>query len=201
MKTLVIDTTGQINRFAIFQAEKQLGSFESDLAAKRSGSETLLETIKALLEKAETDSSELDLIITALGPGSYTGSRSGLSFAKALSQATKIPLTGVSILDVILFSSDKPKMPLAVTLPAGDDRIYTKSVSTIEDIFATRQNGEVMEKKELKSDNVLEATTWPALAEINKYGVQYFKENGADDFLTLLPLYLKEPNITQPKKS
>jgi tRNA threonylcarbamoyladenosine biosynthesis protein TsaB len=44
---------------------------------------------------------DLSLIIVTLGPGSFTGIRVGLAFGKGLASGRKIPLIGVSTLDVL----------------------------------------------------------------------------------------------------
>lgn len=47
---------------------------------------------------------DLSLIITTLGPGSFTGIRVGLAFCKGLASGKSIPLIGVPTLDVIVSS-------------------------------------------------------------------------------------------------
>jgi tRNA threonylcarbamoyladenosine biosynthesis protein TsaB len=44
---------------------------------------------------------DLDLIMTALGPGSFTGIRVGLAFCKGLSKGGNIPLIGVPTPDIL----------------------------------------------------------------------------------------------------
>jgi tRNA threonylcarbamoyladenosine biosynthesis protein TsaB len=46
---------------------------------------------------------DLSLIIVTLGPGSFTGIRVGLAFCKGLASGRKIPLIGVSTLDLLAF--------------------------------------------------------------------------------------------------
>lgn len=47
---------------------------------------------------------DLSLVITTLGPGSFTGIRVGLAFCKGLASGKKIPLIGVPTLDVLASS-------------------------------------------------------------------------------------------------
>ena len=47
---------------------------------------------------------DLSLIITTLGPGSFTGIRVGLAFCKGLASGKSIPLIGVPTLDVLVSS-------------------------------------------------------------------------------------------------
>src|SRR3954451_3344025 len=57
--------------------------------------------IETLLKDCETTPSELDKIVVAKGPGSYTGVRIGVTIAKTLAWTLKIPLSGVSSLEVL----------------------------------------------------------------------------------------------------
>jgi len=51
--------------------------------------------------------SDLDAIAISMGPGSFTGLRVGLSYAKGLSLALDIPLIPISTFDLLLFPNIK----------------------------------------------------------------------------------------------
>jgi tRNA threonylcarbamoyladenosine biosynthesis protein TsaB len=56
---------------------------------------------------------DLDLLAVGIGPGSFTGVRIAISYAKALALATGLPLTGISSFDV-LTPADAPETVLTV---------------------------------------------------------------------------------------
>lgn len=62
-------------------------------------SEDLLPEIEALLSRAGITMKDLDLLITAKGPGSFTGLRIGMASMKGISSALSIPLVSVPTLD------------------------------------------------------------------------------------------------------
>lgn len=62
--------------------------------------------VKDALAKASIKVSDIDKIAVSSGPGSFTGLRVGLSFAKGLALPHSIPVVGISILEIWAISSD-----------------------------------------------------------------------------------------------
>jgi tRNA threonylcarbamoyladenosine biosynthesis protein TsaB len=97
MNLLGIDTTtGYLGVIAQKGEEKALFSANSGF---RHG-EHLMAWIEKILASLTLKPRELDLIVCALGPGSFTGLRIGLATAKGLSLAAGCPLAGVGSLDI-----------------------------------------------------------------------------------------------------
>ena len=69
--------------------------------AARSGSEVLLPLAEATLSAAGKSPSELDLLAVAVGPGSFTGVRIGVSLAKGLAFGREIPCAPVSTTEAL----------------------------------------------------------------------------------------------------
>lgn len=59
----------------------------------------------------------------AIGPGSFTALRVGLSFAKGLALARRLPLIGIPTLDVVAAAQPVSDLPLVATLQAGRGRL------------------------------------------------------------------------------
>lgn len=57
--------------------------------------------VNEALEAAELTLDDLAMIVVAIGPGSFTGLRVGLSYAKGLATARGLPIVGVSTLDAM----------------------------------------------------------------------------------------------------
>src|SRR6202142_2914960 len=76
-----------------------------------------------LLKRAEVKVSEIEALGVAIGPGSFTSLRVGLSFVKGLALARKLPVIGIPSLDILAAAQPIAKMPLAAILQAGRTRI------------------------------------------------------------------------------
>ncbi|HHU23232.1 MAG TPA: tRNA (adenosine(37)-N6)-threonylcarbamoyltransferase complex dimerization subunit type 1 TsaB [Clostridiales bacterium] len=64
-------------------------------------SRTLLPMVRDMLKNSEVSLDEVDLIAVAIGPGSFTGVRIGVSAAKGLAWAKDKPVLGVSTLEAM----------------------------------------------------------------------------------------------------
>jgi tRNA threonylcarbamoyladenosine biosynthesis protein TsaB len=73
-------------------------------------------------EQAGVQPSGLQAVAVSLGPGSFTGMRVGLSFAKGLVLALGVPLLGVPTQDAIAYAFAREVLPVCAVLPAGRGR-------------------------------------------------------------------------------
>lgn len=76
-----------------------------------------------LLRRAGLDASRLQGVAVAIGPGSYTGLRIGLGFAKGLALAQALPLVGVPTLDALMRAQPPHPGPALALLEAGRGRV------------------------------------------------------------------------------
>ncbi len=87
-------------------------------------SERILAAIELVLKEARCPIEQIDAWAIALGPGSFTGLRIGVSTIKGLAFATRKPVTGVSTLDVL--ASQIPPAPYLIcpVLDARKQEVY-----------------------------------------------------------------------------
>jgi tRNA threonylcarbamoyladenosine biosynthesis protein TsaB len=78
------------------------------LGERVSRSVTLLADIDALMRDARVEPAALDGIVVGTGPGSFTGTRIGLSVARGLALAPDIPVAGVSTLAALAIDGATP---------------------------------------------------------------------------------------------
>ncbi|GIN42339.1 tRNA (adenosine(37)-N6)-threonylcarbamoyltransferase complex dimerization subunit type 1 TsaB [Heyndrickxia oleronia] len=102
MKVLAIDTSNNPLGIALLDENKVIGEYITNL--KKNHSIRVMPAIQQLMTDCEIEPSQLDKIVVAKGPGSYTGVRIGVTIAKTLAWSLNIPLVGVSSLKLLAAS-------------------------------------------------------------------------------------------------
>lgn len=101
MILLAIDTASTLCAACIYDsaAQKELGRAVLDLG--KGHAERLMDVVHDAMAQAGVDFPELERIAVAVGPGSFTGVRVGVSAARGFAMALKIPAVGVTTLEAI----------------------------------------------------------------------------------------------------
>jgi tRNA threonylcarbamoyladenosine biosynthesis protein TsaB len=84
---------------------------------------TLLPRVVQLLASSDLTAEDVTAIGVCIGPGSYTGVRIGVSVAKGLASARKLPLVGITTLDILAAAQPQDDRPLYAIFAAGRKRI------------------------------------------------------------------------------
>ena len=84
---------------AIGGVEGPLASFHA--ARVRRHAETLTPAIEFVCAQARVDIHEVSVVAVDIGPGLFTGLRVGIATAKAVAQALRVPMIGLSSLDLL----------------------------------------------------------------------------------------------------
>ncbi|WP_445493137.1 tRNA (adenosine(37)-N6)-threonylcarbamoyltransferase complex dimerization subunit type 1 TsaB [Niallia sp. 03133] len=105
MKVLAIDTSNFVLGISILDNGKVIGEYITNL--KKNHSVRAMPAIEQLMKECEIKPKELTKIVVAKGPGSYTGVRIGVTIAKTLAWTLKIPLVGLSSLEVLAASAGR----------------------------------------------------------------------------------------------
>jgi tRNA threonylcarbamoyladenosine biosynthesis protein TsaB len=82
----------------------------------------LAPAISAVLTRCGLTMQDVHALGVALGPGSFTSLRVGLSLAKGLALSRHIPLIGIPTLDILAAPHPASKLPLAILIQAGRGR-------------------------------------------------------------------------------
>lgn len=101
MLILGIDTATSCVSVAVGGHEGVLASTQT--ARGRQHAETLTPAIEFTCRQARIELSEISVVAVDLGPGLFTGLRVGVAAAKAMAHALRVPMIGVSSLDLVAF--------------------------------------------------------------------------------------------------
>ncbi len=83
----------------------------------------LAPTVSSIMERAGIPLSELKVVVVALGPGSFTGLRIGISLAKGMALAGRLAIVGVPTFDILAAAQPPADLPMAAVLQAGRSRL------------------------------------------------------------------------------
>jgi tRNA threonylcarbamoyladenosine biosynthesis protein TsaB len=122
---LAIDTATRYAGLALFDGESLFS--ELTWRAVQNHTTTLMPNLVRILGQQGLGVTDLEGVAVALGPGSFTGLRIGLSMAKGLSLACGVPLVGVPTMDIVVSSCVPPslerrRLPMRAVLGAGRGR-------------------------------------------------------------------------------
>lgn len=126
MKLLAIDCAASLCAACVYDAAagSELGRQVLDLG--KGHAEHLMSVIDAALRATGTGYPGLGAIAVSIGPGSFTGLRVGVSAARGLALALKIPAIGVTTLEALAAEAATmfPGRPVLAALDAGRDEIH-----------------------------------------------------------------------------
>jgi len=149
MLILGIETATERVSVAVGGHEGVIGLFE--ITKGRRHAETLVPAIRFTCEQAGIELDEVSVVAVDVGPGLFTGMRVGLASGKAIAQALRIPMIGITSLDLLAFPSrhtDRVVVPVIDArkgevfyamyrqVPGGIQQIAEPQVGPIDDLVA-----------------------------------------------------------------
>lgn len=118
---LAVDTSTAQVGLAVYDGVQVLGEF-----AWRSSQRHTVELAPAianLLARTGLTMDNIRALGVALGPGSFTSLRVGLSLVKGLALARHLPLIGIPTLDILAAGQPASRLPLLAAIQAGRGRL------------------------------------------------------------------------------
>jgi tRNA threonylcarbamoyladenosine biosynthesis protein TsaB len=149
MLILGIETATEQVGVSIGGHEGVIATFE--VARGRRHAEILTPAIEFVCRQADIDVDELGCVAVDVGPGLFTGMRVGIAAAKALALALRIPMIGISSLDLLAFPvrhTDRVVVPVIDArksevfwamyrqVPGGVQQVVSPTVGPVDDLVA-----------------------------------------------------------------
>lgn len=211
---LAVDTSTAVVGLALYDGDRVLG--EMMWTTSQHHTTELTPALSGLLKRCGVTMSSVNALGVAIGPGSFTSLRVGLSLVKGIALARSLPVMGISTLDVIAAAQPLVHHPLVAILQAGRTRIafsmYKSHKSgwqaegpvrsgTLDELLAELEGQTVIageltsdERKKVSKMKKLQLAS-PALcvrrpAVLAELAWGRWQEDQVDDAATLAPIYL-----------
>ena len=188
MRLLAIESSAAELSLALFDGlELRLERAQPALMRQN---ESLAPLVVAALAEAGWKPGELGLIAISLGPGSFTGLRTGLAFAKGLSYATGAKLVGIPTLDAWALQSGLNE--LEVWIDARKGMVYRGRYSNGRAAEPALMLPRESAEKERPAGTATVGLEGQLKAEfVGRLALKRFAAGQVDDPLLLEPLYLR----------
>lgn len=204
MKNLLIDTC--TNRIIVALAdETTIFSFTNEIIENHM-SNVIMKCVEKCFKEANLETSMIDRILVAVGPGSYTGIRIGVTIAKTLAWALKKEIIPISSLELLISGYETSEI-LVPYINARREAVFAGVYNrNLENLTGDNYFKIDDLKNELKGKNALfvsDDDIIPAslpkvdiLKIVNKY-----KNVSGVNVYTLTPVYLKKTEAEENLKN
>lgn len=139
MICLFFDTSSEKLKVSLIKDDTLV--YDKELVTKNDHSSFLLPFINEAFKTNNIDFKDLDRIIVGIGPGSFTGTRIGVTDAKVYAYSYNVPVFGISSLEMMIYDYDGYDYYVPVIEDKNDKLyfgIYDKDRKrVIDDSYAT----------------------------------------------------------------
>jgi tRNA threonylcarbamoyladenosine biosynthesis protein TsaB len=223
---LAIDTSTTLTGLALYTGDATLA--ECSWESGRQHTAQLLTQIDLLLQHSGRSRTDLRAVAVALGPGSWSGLRVGLSLAKGLALAGNLSLVGIGTLEALAYQYHPLAAPIYPLIRLGRGRFATAEFhcrsgcerrspdrnTTLSELCAGLQEPaffcgdlDAKTRAQLQRETASQAL-FPAPAAalrrpafLAELGWQRLQHDEPADIATLEPIYLSDPVAAKPGSS
>ena len=123
MICLAFDTSAKVASAAVLDGEKVLAAYSIDNGLTQS--ELILPMAEDMMKKLGLSYSDVELLCTSVGPGSFTGVRIGVSLVKGLAFGKNISCVGVSTVEALAENLRGLSGVIIPVMDARRNQVYT----------------------------------------------------------------------------
>jgi len=212
MKILAIETTDQAGSVALLEGRRVLA--EVRLTAQQRSAQSLAPAIRDLLEASAWQPAEIRLVAVAIGPGSFTGLRVGVTTAKTFAYAVGCDVVAVPTLEIVAAQMPEGPRQLLTVFDAGRQQVFSarflptpdgsmeclEPTALVDDAgwLAGLQVGEMISGPGLRKfaghlpdfAKLAAAELWaPRAATVGLLALSRYEAGQRDDLWSLVPIY------------
>lgn len=214
---LAIDTSTDVSGIALRDEHRVLA--ECVWFSGRRHAEQVMPMIDHVLRNVDVQAVDLQAVAVAIGPGSWSGLRVGMSIAKALAVASNLPIIGVPTLDVWAYGLRHHAEQIVPLVRLGRDRygaaVYRAAPAwerttplqnlALDELPTLVAHGLFCGDVDEAAEHLLRERLGAAVqvaggsdnvrraAVLADWAWQRWQHNDVDDVVTLEPLYLGNP--------
>lgn len=201
MIALAFDTCLDKTYITLSEDEKIIKSEIIRSDGKNYHSAYLISTIVKILKEAKMSVNDIGLIVTDVGPGSFTGIRACVTVARVLAQQLNIKAVGVSSLEIlsnILGDND------LVALDARKNKAYIYD-GDVKGAIELEKVDELVKNKRVITDNSLKERLSSSASNVISYQegnyplgdilIKLGSKKKETDWRKLKPLYIQPPPV------
>jgi tRNA threonylcarbamoyladenosine biosynthesis protein TsaB len=211
MRVLAIETSGRSGAIAAIEAgpDESIVRHETILPTDRRTAQTLVPAIAELLAKCGWQANELELVCVAVGPGSFTGLRLGVTTAKTLAYAAGAPVAAVNTLAAIAGQSSADAARRWAVLDAGRNELFaacypdpaTTQIVSIDQWLAQLRPGDAASGPPLRllaarvptKVVIAPESKWhPSATTIGRLGIAAHAKGLSEDPFQVVPQYYRK---------
>jgi tRNA threonylcarbamoyladenosine biosynthesis protein TsaB len=201
-KYLAIETSSSRLSLALGDGKRVLATYRGDQDWRHA--ETLFAGIEKLLRRQHWPIQSLTGVAVSIGPGSFTGIRIGLAAARALGQALKIPVTGVSSLETMAAGARTRSRWLMPQIDALRGQIFSAlfeqdSFDRLQRVFPEAMDDPELWMKKVRR-HIGKSSLWisplkgcyPDAGILLRLAVPGLAVRGVESYKSVLPLYIRQ---------
>jgi tRNA threonylcarbamoyladenosine biosynthesis protein TsaB len=189
---LALDTSTSQVSVAIGDGGAVMGAVQ--LAGGRRHAEQLAPAIEYLRHECAVDLDHLAAIAVGIGPGLFTGLRVGVTTAKVMAQALRIPVVGVPSLDLVAYPLRHSPRTIVAVLDARRHEVFAARYQTVPGGVQRVSDYAVHAPVELVADLVADVAEFPHGVLLAGDGVARF----ADEFAAIEHAEVAGPEFVAP---
>ena len=123
MNILAIDTASNVCSVAVGVESGVI--FEKNINKGLTHSELLIPMIEKVVLNANIEKKDINMVVVANGPGSFTGIRIGVTVANTFGQVLGIPVVGITALDSLAIGVGSTPATICPIIDAKGKKVYT----------------------------------------------------------------------------
>ena len=211
---LAIETSGELCSVSL---SFDINKFdERNILMKHIHSEKLIPMIDEILSSNKVSTKDLDCIAVSVGPGSFTGLRIGMTAAKGIAFASKLPIVPVPSFDALSLEIAEyliPNTKFSIAINANIEECYFAKYESKEGVILQLEESQLVKKNELDEkilDSILvfgnlkgidgvKSISSPRASSLAKWTYLYGEDLLTFEYDYLEPNYLKKFKVKQNK--